>query len=154
MLIEVLKQLLKKYGIEEEKSESFINDFESGMCINVEAHGEGYELPNDEVWTINDATRYSKEDIQFLMKARVHRTHRAFFNRYNVRSIEELDHLVKGNQEALLERYNMNSFDELDKLIEKGRAYKIMQWSLKGHIRICEYLFEQMDKPKENILKK
>lgn len=48
-------------------------------------------------WNICDKL-YSKIEVQDLMARRVNRTHRAFFERYKVESLQQLDDLFKGKE--------------------------------------------------------
>ena len=115
MLVEEIRKLLAAYGLDEPAIEAFMNDLESGCFIEVEPRGKGYEVPLDDTSTLtSEDARYSKYDVQMLMKRRVRRTHDSFFNRYQVKDLKELDKVVangkkydylKGKYDQLIEEH-------------------------------------------------
>ena len=106
----------------------------------------------------NEQRLYTKEEVVDLMKRRVERSHRAFFDRYGVKNLQELDNLfesVKVKYEKIEEDKGPKTFDQIVGLKKVQESlHSVLQLLAYSFRPACEYHNQRIErflKPHKNI---
>lgn len=98
-----------------------MNENENTVEQNALTQDANVEQPNV---VEGQSKTYTSEQVTDLMKKRIERSHNAIFNRYGVKSFEELDAICKGYRDNDAERLKQLGLENWDQLAERMKTYQ------------------------------